>query len=439
MQILCATDFSKAAMAAADIAAALAKKLQLPLRLVHCAQDYIVMGDLPVVVPDDQPLREQLKREAQRLRATGLEVVEEFRHGNASPEIIDAAAEQPTKMIILGSVGKGMAERWLLGSVAERVAEGASVPTLIVRQPDLLRDWLGGEAALRLLCGVDFTASADAAIAAVQTLVTLGQVEVEAAYVRLVEDHIISKEQQDARQRDVWERLHAILGDVPVKVHVSDVVGLPAAEFLRTADEQKSGLLVVGTHQRHGWQRLKAPSFSRSTLAHATANVLCVPSAAGLPETCIPSIHRVLLATNFTDVCTEALRHAHGLLPAGGAIHLVHVCHEPSSGINPVIASEVYFDHSIATTKARGEAEVKLKALPASLLSVPGVAITSEVLTHHDIAAAICEAAERRGADVICMGTQGHSRTGVALLGSTVQAVLAVSHKPVFVVTPPLS
>lgn len=438
MQILCATDFSKTAMAAADIASAFAKKLQCPLRLVHCAQDYIVMGDLPVVVPDDQPLREQLKREAERLRVTGLEVVEEFRRGSVSPEIIGAAAERPTKMIILGSVGKGMAERWLLGSVAERVAEGASVPTLVVRQPDLLLDWLGGDAPLRLLCGVDFTPSADSAIASVQTLVTLGRVEVEAAYVRPVEDPVIFKEQQDARQRDVWERLHAALGDMPVKVHVRDVVGLPANEFLHIADDQKSGLLVVGTHQRHGWQRLKAPSFSRNVLTHAVTNVLCVPAIAGASDVRTPSIRRVLLATNFTEFCTEALRHAHSLLPAGGTIHLVHVCHEPSSGINPVIASEVYFDHSIATAKAREEAVAKLKALPSSLLSVPGVAVTSEVLTHYDIAAAICEAAERKGADVICMGTKGHSRTGAALLGSTVQAVIARSHKPVFVVTPPL-
>ena len=397
------------------------------------------MGELPVIEPDDKPAREELRKEAARLRATGIEVVEELRRGNASFEIIAAASGQPTTMIVLGSVGKGLAGRWLIGSVAERVAEGAPVPTLVVRQPEMLRDWLGGEAALRLLCAVDFTASADAAIAAMQTFVVLGQVEVEAVYVRPAEDPVISKEQQSIRQRDVWERLHAILGDMPVKVHVRDVVGLPAVEFLHTADEQKSCLLVVGTHQRHGWQRLKAPSFSRSVLAHAMTNVLCVPAAARASDVSIPSIHRILLATNFTEVCNEALRHAHSLLPSGGAIHLVHVCHEPASGINPVIASEVYFDHSMATAKAREEAEEKIKALPSSLLTVPGVAVTSEVLAHHDFAAAICDAAERCGADVICMGTKGHSRTGVALLGSTVQAVLARSHKPVFVVTPPLA
>lgn len=437
MQILCATDFSKAAIAATDIAAALAKKLQFPLRLVHCAQDYIVMGDLPVVIPDDQPFQDQLKREAERLRGTGIEVVDELRHGSPSAEIINAATGQPTKLIVLGSVGKGMAERWLLGSVAERVAEGAPVPTLVVRQPHLLMDWLSGTVALPLLCGVDFTASADAAIAMLQTLVSLGPVEIEAAYVRPDECTCMTKDQQAIRQRDVWERLHAILGNIPVKMHVRDVVGLPATEFLITADEQVSGLLVVGTHQRHGWQRLQAPSFSRYVLAHALTNVLCVPATTAAPDLEIPKIYRVLVPTNFTELCIEALSHAHSLLPAGGAIHLLHVCHSPTSGINPVIASEVYFDHSLAMTEAREEAKMKLRNLPAALLTVPGVVVTSEVMAHSDVAVAICDAADRIGADVICMSTKGHSRAGVALLGSTVQAVIARAHKPVFVVTPP--
>jgi nucleotide-binding universal stress UspA family protein len=439
MQILCPTDFSNPAMQAADIAAALAKKLELPLRLVHCALDYVVMGDLPVVVPEDKALCERLRVEAERLRTMGVKVVEELRHGSASFEIINAAAEQPTKMIVLGSVGRGMAGRWLIGSVAERVAENVSVPTLVVRQSELLTDWLGGESVVRLLCAADFTPSADAAISAVQTFVALGRVEVEAAYVRSADESFLSSEQRSIRQRDVWERVHAVLGDVPVKVHVRDLASLPAAEFLHTADDQKSGLLVVGTHQRHGWQRLKSPSFSRSVLAHATTNVLCVPASSKAPETRIPAIRRVLLATNFTEVCTEALRHAHSLLPSGGAIHLVHVCPEPSRGINPVIASEVYFDHSLASAKARDEALEKIKALPSALMLVPGITITSDVLVHEDAAAAICDAAERSGADVICMGTKGHSRAGAALLGSTVQAVLARSHKPVFVATPPLA
>ncbi|MBX7207822.1 MAG: universal stress protein [Verrucomicrobiaceae bacterium] len=440
MQILCATDFSKHAAVAADVAAALARKMSLPLRLVHCAQDFIVMGDLPVVAVSAQPAREELKKEAERLRSTGVEVTEEFRTGSVSLQIVDVAAATPTKMIVIGSAGKGMAERWLIGSVAERVAESAPVPTLVVRQADLLLDWLNSGASLRLLCAVDLTASADAAICALQDFVTLGRGEVEAAYVRPPDDPAASREEVSIRQRDVWERLHAILGDVPVKVHVRDVAGLPGAEFLHTADEQHSGLLVVGTHQRHGWQRLSAPSFSRNVLAHSTTNVLCVPASTARPDISIPKIQRVLLATDFGDPGTAtALRHARALLPGGGALHIIHVCLEPSRGINPVIASEVYFDHSIATAKAKEEAAAKMQALPSALLTAPGLTVSTEVLAHHDVAAAICDAAERFGADVICMAAKGRSRTGAALLGSTVQSVLARAHKPVFAITPPLA
>ena len=160
-------------------------------------------------------------------------------------------------------------------------------------------------------------------------------------------------------------------------------------------------------------------------------------SPSGIQDVGIPRIRRVLLATNFTDVCTEALRHANSLLPSGGAIRLVHVCHEPSSGINPIVASRVYFDNSLTVARETEEAQEKFKALPAGLLSVPGVTVTSEVLTHSDVAVAICEAAERFDADVICMGTKGHSRAGAAILGSTVQSVLSRSSRPVFAVTPP--
>lgn len=439
MQILCPTDFSKAATNAADVAAGLARKLKLPLRLVHCAQDYVVVGELPVVVPNDEPLREQLKKEAERLRATDIEVVEELRHGSACFEIVAAASEQPTQMIVLGSVGKGLAERWLIGSVAERVAESAAVPTLVVRQPERLLAWLGGESTLRLLYGAELAAQADTVATAMQTLVALGRVEVDAAHVRGVEDPALSAEQRSDLQRDVWERLHAILGEAPVNVLVRDVMGLPATEFLHAADQQRSGLIVVGTHQRHGWRRLTGPSFSRNVLTHALTNVFCVPAIAATTNLQIPTIRRVLLATDFSPACTEALRHGHSLLPSGGSLHLLHVCHQPASGVDPVAATEVYFDHGIDTAAAKKDAEEKLVSLPSALLAVPGTLTTSEVIVHHDIAAAICDAAVRFEADVICMGTKGHSRAGVALLGSTVQAVLARSHKPVFVVTPPLA
>lgn len=438
MQILCATDFSKPSRVAADVAAALAKRMDTPLRLLHCGHDWIAAGEEPVEMTNEGADRAQLRKEAERLRATGITVTEELRHGGISAEIIASASEQPTKMIVLGSVGRGRAIRWLIGSVPERVAEGAPVPTLVVRQPGLLVSWLNSRTPLKTLTAVDFTASADAAVTVLQSLVALGHVEVEVTHVSPLEVAVDGGKEKTIHQRDVWERVHDILGDIPIQVHVSDSNSQPAVGLLLAADEHKPGLLVVGTHQRHGWERLKDPSVSRSVVVHATSNVLCVPVTSVPPSLSIPSIRRVLVATDFTDASLEALRHAHGLLTSGGSIHLVHVCKEPARGINPVIASEIYFDHSLVTAKDKEESEKKMKALPPGLIQISGVTVTTEVLVHDTVAVAICDAAERNGAEVICMGTKGRSRAGIALLGSTVQGVISHSSKPVFVAKAPI-
>jgi nucleotide-binding universal stress UspA family protein len=438
MQILCATDFSPAAMSAADIGSALAIKWSLPLRLVHCAQDDIVMGDLPVVVRDDQPLREKLDREAQRLRGSGVQVHAEFRCGKAIHEILSVAAAQSTRLIVLGSADKSRTERWLFGSVAEGIAENAAVPTLIIRQPGAFNEWLCGSAVLRVLCGDDSSASSAAAMASLRPFLALGNVEIEAVQVRPDSASALSDSQRRIHQEKIRERVRSALGEVPVKVNLCHSADHPEMEFLHQVTAQSTGLIVLGSHQRHGMQRLLEPSFSRSVLTHAGTNVLCVPFEHGRTSTHIPGIHRLLVALNFTPVCTEALRYAHSLLPFGGSLHLVHVCQEPKRGINPVIASEVYFDHSFATAAQKKAALEKMRELPESLLSSPQVAVTTEVLTHENPAAALCEAAERFSADVICMGSKGHSRTGAALLGSTVQGVLARAHIPVFVATRPL-
>lgn len=437
MSILCATDFSPCAQGAADVAARLAKKLKLSLRLVHCGVDYIVMGDLPLVIPDDRPEIDRLHAEAERLRETGVEVTEDFRHGSAISELVAAAKEQPTELIVLGFAGRS-AGRSLLGSIAENVAENAPFPTLVVRQPDVLLSWLRDETGLELLFGLDLSGTSDAAIAWVGKLAKVGRVKAGAAHIESVRDKATTPDEHRTHERDVWDKMHAALPDLPLTVHAHEVSGHPTEQFLDLARQNEIGLVVIGSRQRHGLKRLGTTSFSRRVLAYAGTNVLCVPMQTEV-STAIPVIHRVLAAVDLEGQDCEVLRHAQSLLSGDGEIRLVHVCLEPTSGINPVIASEIYFDHSLAAAKEREEAGKKLKALPASLLHAGGVRITSEVLTHHDVSAAICEAAEKFGADAICMGARRRSRVVTALLGSVVQDVLTHTRVPVFITAPPLS
>ena len=437
MSILCATDFSPDAHAAADVGALLAKAFHLPLHLVHCERDYIVMGDLPVIVPNDRDLSEQLEAEAGRLRKVGVAVTQELRHGPASAELVSAARQTSATLIVLGSSGRGTGD-WLLGSVASDVAENASVPTLVVRQPEILLAWLRDHSSLDLLCGVDLKPGTEDVLAWGKKLTSIGRISVGVVHIRPVGEVLATPEDLLAHERDVWDVAHARLGDMPLTVHVREVHGRSIQPFLDLVKEKRAGLVLVGSSHRRGWQRLTASSFTRRILTYSGTNVLCVPVSTTPPADIIPVIQRVLVAADLGGLTSELLRHAHGLLLDGrGAIKLVHVCHEPARGVNPITASEVYFDHGLMTARAREEAVKRLQELPATLVNSAGIQFSSEVLTHHDIAAAICAAAERFGADVICMGTHGRSRMASALLGSTVQGVLSHAHKPVLVVPPP--
>lgn len=445
MNLLCPTDFSQTATEAADVAAALAVKRGLPLKLVYCAANQIVGAEIPVVCAEDRVAPEELEKEAWRLATHGLKVSFSIQTGVKDDEIV-RAARGDTEMIVMGSTGRGGADRWLLGSVSERVAESAPVPTLVVRSAPPLLTWLREGRPLRVLCAVDFSVSGDAAVAMIRQLMALGPVEVEAAYIADAEDlrdegsaENASSRTKESLERDVWERLQQVLGCPTVKIHIQGASGNSAFEFVRLADDLKTDLVVVGTHQRHGLKRLSSPSFSRRVLTHAGTNVLCVPLSSYKAEFGVPKISRVLVATDLSPASDEVIRHACSLLPKGGALRLLHVCPAPKSGIDPFIAAQVYFDHSLASSQATAAAEEKLYASAPRQLATGGVEMTVRAVEHDSVAAAICECAAEFGADVICMGSGRHSAIPRMLLGSPAQEVASRSHRPVLIVPPPLA
>jgi nucleotide-binding universal stress UspA family protein len=442
MNLLCPTDFSKAATDAADVAAALAVKRKLPLKLVYCAASSLDV-EIPIVCAEDRVAPKHLEAEERRLAASGARVASSIVVGVDHDEIV-RAAEGDTELIVMGSTGQGGADRWLLGSVSERVAGSATVPTLVVRSAPALLTWLRESRPIRVLCAVDFSLSADAAVAAVKQLMSLGPIELEAAYVTNAEDLAdtdspgdVSSKKRESLERDVWERLHHVLGCPVVKVHIQGSSGKPAFDFVRLADDLKADLVVLGTHQRRGLKRLTSPSFSRKVLKHANANVLCVPLSSYKPEFDAPKVGRVLVATDLSEAGDAVIRHACSLLPKGGALQLLHVCPAPTAGIDPFIAARVYFEHSMRSSKATAAAEEKLYATAPRQLATGDVDMTVRAVEHDSVAGAICASAEEFGADVICMGSGRHSAVAGMLLGSPVQEVIARSRRPVFVVPRP--
>lgn len=63
----------------------------------------------------------------------GVRVEEMLSEGHPSNEIINFANENEIDLIVMGTLGKSGIDRFLLGSVAEKVVRNSSVPVMVVR------------------------------------------------------------------------------------------------------------------------------------------------------------------------------------------------------------------------------------------------------------------------------------------------------------------
>ncbi len=421
--IICGTDFSENAGRAANAAVALAKRLGVPLRLVHAS-----------AIPRSPLTDEHLRTEAQRLHAAGADLAAEVINGDADQVLAQAAQQHAARLVVVSSLGRRGPARWLLGSVAERTAEFSPVPTLVVRDAAPFEAWARGERALKVFVGTDFTASSDAALRWIAELREIGPCEVVVGYVdwppeeaaRLGVSGAIGlsgnqPEIQRVLERDVREKVTRVLGGENVQVRVVGNWGRTDAPLVEMAVEAQADLVVVGTHRWHGLDRLRRGSVSRGLLHHAPMSVACVPTPAAVPMAGprIRECRRVLVAVDLNEPHGFAAPHGYSIVQPGGTVRLVHVV-EPSRP-----AQEI------------AESEAKLRALAPHESEARGITTEVEVTESRETAEAIRAAAERFGADVICVGS--HTRPGFTakVLGSVSLAVLQGSRRPVLVVWPP--
>ena len=430
--ILCGTDFSKNARQAANVAAALAKRLSAPLRLVHAS-----------AIPASAITQEHLRDEAQRLHDAGAELTAEVINGAASEVLTQTAQHHAARLIVVASLGLSAPARWLLGSVAERTAESSPVPTLVVRDAAPFEAWARGERALKVFVGADFTASSDAALRWVAELRQLGPIEVVAGFVDWPPEEAARlgvsgplglrgnlPAMQNVLERDLQEKITRLLGSENVRVSVRGNWGRADMPLVEMAIEAQADLVVIGTHQWQGLDRLRHGSVSRGILDHAPMSVACVPTPAAtrMSGPRIRACQRVLVAVDLNEPHGFAAPYGYSIVNPGGTVRLLH-------NIVPLLALHRMDEKEPAQLVAAAEA--KLRALAPEKADAPDITTEVEVTESRETAEAICAAAERFGADIICIGS--HTRPGFTakVLGSVALAVLQTSRRPVLTVWPP--
>jgi nucleotide-binding universal stress UspA family protein len=142
-RIVMLTDGSALSLQSIPVAAALAKTLHLPVRVLRAIDPAALLTRAPVP-PAPLPstvyenVFEQVTREAeqsvseaaQQLRSLGAQVSTEVLEGPPGPTLTGALL--PTDIVVLTSHGRSGLRRWLLGSMAEKIIRSGIAPVVLV-------------------------------------------------------------------------------------------------------------------------------------------------------------------------------------------------------------------------------------------------------------------------------------------------------------------
>jgi nucleotide-binding universal stress UspA family protein len=268
-RILCPTDLSDLSRRAFEHAVALARGYESEIKVVHVLEP-ILPGPGPTFYPSWKVLnpgvREQIEGEMAAMTSpaaeSGVSVDCSVREGGATNEILEEARTLPADMVVMGTHGRSGFERWFLGSVTEKVMRKAPCPVLTV--PPLAEGLHPQGASLfgRILCPLDFSAPSDHALRYALSLAQEWRSEIVLVHVLewpLAETAggepawFDSREYRRFLEDDAHERLEqAVSDDARVWCRTDQVLasGKPWREVLRTAEERRTDLIVMGVRGR---------------------------------------------------------------------------------------------------------------------------------------------------------------------------------------------
>lgn len=138
-RILLPLDGSRFAEQALPHAAALVERFQAELILLKVLEPVAKNINLPPRATrkaEEAMLefaREYLERTASGIRKMGISVRVATVPGSPHAEIVQFAERENVDLIVICTRGQSGLSRWLMGSVADRVARGVSIPVLLVR------------------------------------------------------------------------------------------------------------------------------------------------------------------------------------------------------------------------------------------------------------------------------------------------------------------
>jgi nucleotide-binding universal stress UspA family protein len=290
-RVLCPTDFSDGSRHALDHATAIAKWYRSRITVLHVHRlTTPVYAVAPVTMPVGAQTLMLTATETAHLTDALDDFVAQDRGQGATVEtvleqdfdvadaILQRAATMPADLIVLGTHGRSGFQRFMLGSVAEKVLRRAACPVLTVppraggaARPVSMRP--------RVVCAVDFSRASTRALDYAASLAQESDGALTVLHVVDVPPESTDPSLPDissyraARFEEARLALAGAVGALDEGWRAAPLVlaGKPYREILRVADEQQADLIVMGVHGRGAIER----AFFGSTTQHVVRQAGC--------------------------------------------------------------------------------------------------------------------------------------------------------------------
>ena len=299
-KIVVPLDGSTAAECALPLVRALARRLALPVDLLSVVDLREIARDVSaaeglfldrLAEDDSHHSADYLGKIAKTLGAAA--VTTRCERGIAAETIIETAAADKNSLIVMATHGRSGLNRFLLGSVAEKVLRGSSNPVLLVKASEPV-DTQGEAPLTSVIVPLDGSELAEGVLPTVTELALKLDLEVflvrayaipygaysagEGFYDPVHLDAFLQMLKQETF--DYLENKVAELKRKGLKVSYVAKEGLSADEIIKFARETPANLVAMSSHGRSGIKRWVLGSVTETVVRHSGDPVL-ISRAAG--------------------------------------------------------------------------------------------------------------------------------------------------------------
>ncbi|MGV3624526.1 MAG: universal stress protein [Archangium sp.] len=254
MAIVCATHFTQSSNDALHVAAMLAFRTKQKLWL--CS---VVPG---VGSSEDDAVNAQLANEAGALREAGVQVETALLHGQLERSLGRLCHDVAAQLLVVGDTAH--MRNGFFATPVDRIAEGVSVPTLVVKSVKPFEPWALGQQPLKVLLAIDHSWSSMLARNWITRLADYGSLDVVATHIWSPDEEAArhgkarptTEAEQEALAADLYRDTEAALRGLPRNVRTTihlelgkDNVG---GVLMNLAEREKVDVMVLGTHPHRG-------------------------------------------------------------------------------------------------------------------------------------------------------------------------------------------